>query len=334
VWSRSPRAPRLGLALASGECGHDRTEHDRTGGQLPMTRHHLRELDLSVVLGPDECTGIAEWLLNPLQPRWAVEYWSTCKAIGATSEEQLSRLKLHWTEGTELLTLLGYRTCSELCTETTIFLGYRYYDICITPTIFDTLGMLASYRSLTSLRQLALDEDRSADHPMGGFDRFAAGLSSGSFPSLEFLRIEGGRLQHGHAVALVSVFTPRVLPKLKILSLDDNNIGDAGLIALAPALRGMAKLERLYLYGNNISDQGVGALVAKPASSVASSVFPSLSYLFLDGNQITNKGMKKLKLGLTNGAMPALRVLNLQENKVTPEGCAGGTTRYGLTIDL
>ena len=72
-----------------------------------MTRHHLRELDLSVVLGPDECTGIAEWLLNPLQPRWAVEYWSTCKAIGATSEEQLSRLKLHWTEGTELLTLLG-----------------------------------------------------------------------------------------------------------------------------------------------------------------------------------------------------------------------------------
>ena len=50
------------------------------------------------------------------------------------------------------------------------------------------------------------------------------------------------------------------LANLRILHLNDNKIGDAGLTALAGASRGLAKLEQLSLMNNNIGDADMASL--------------------------------------------------------------------------
>ena len=55
------------------------------------------------------------------------------------------------------------------------------------------------------------------------------------------------------------------LPRHKTLDLDDAAIGDAGLVALAPALRRRRPaLELITLNGNPFGDEGLAALVAPP----------------------------------------------------------------------
>ena len=64
------------------------------------------------------------------------------------------------------------------------------------------------------------------------------------------------------------------------LDLDNNEIGDAGLQALADALGkgALASLEKLYLYSNAIGDDGMSAL----ASACASGALASLVELIVD----------------------------------------------------
>ena len=50
-------------------------------------------------------------------------------------------------------------------------------------------------------------------------------------------------------------------------SLSNGDIGDAALVALAPALRRRPALERLYLYGHPFGDEGLAALVAPPPAA-------------------------------------------------------------------
>ena len=50
----------------------------------------------------------------------------------------------------------------------------------------------------------------------------------------------------------------------RVLDLDSAAIGDAGLVALAPALRRLPALERLVLNRNPFGDEGLAALVAPP----------------------------------------------------------------------
>jgi len=46
------------------------------------------------------------------------------------------------------------------------------------------------------------------------------------------------------------------------LCLYDNQIGDQGAAALAPALGNMTQLQKLYLNGNKIGNQGAAALAS------------------------------------------------------------------------
>ena len=109
------------------------------------------------------------------------------------------------------------------------------------------------------------------------------------------------------------------LPRLKGLSLSGAAIGDAGLVALAPALRRLPALERLALYGNPFGDEGLAALVAPPPTA---GVLTKLKVLDLgqvvidrvttsQSSLVAEAGCAALAAALDSGALPALNDINL-----------------------
>ena len=101
-----------------------------------------------------------------------------------------------------------------------------------------------------------------------------------------------------------------------MLAARDNGIGDAGLLALAPALRRRPTLEGLSLAGNPLGDEGLAALVAPPppagAPPPAAAGLAKLKALYLSYTQITDAGCATLATALDRGALPALKTLNHQ----------------------
>ena len=101
----------------------------------------------------------------------------------------------------------------------------------------------------------------------------------------------------------------------RALFLHDATIGDAGLVALAPALRRRPALETLYLYGNPFGDEGLAALVAPPPAAgtlpLPAAGLEKLQELFLSVTQITDAGCVALAAALDSGALPALEELSL-----------------------
>ena len=92
-------------------------------------------------------------------------------------------------------------------------------------------------------------------------------------------------------------------------------IGDAGLVALAPALRRRPALEELGLEGNPFGDEGLAALVAPPPADAPppqAEVLAQLKWLHLGWSQITDDGCAHLASRLRSGALPALDDLYLQ----------------------
>ena len=71
---------------------------------------------------------------------------------------------------------------------------------------------------------------------------------------------------------------------VQILRLDNNEIGDAGVMALADAAAGGAlpQLTNLYLDGNKIGDTGLSAL----ASACASGALPELKEICVDNQHM------------------------------------------------
>ena len=106
------------------------------------------------------------------------------------------------------------------------------------------------------------------------------------------------------------------LPRLKILYLSNTAIGDAGLVALAPALRRLPTLEALGFGGNPLGDEGLAALVAPPppagAPQTTTGGLTKLRRLWLSFTQITDDGFAALAAELESGALPVLEMLLLE----------------------
>jgi hypothetical protein len=115
------------------------------------------------------------------------------------------------------------------------------------------------------------------------------------------------------ASALAAALGRGALPRLKILWLGSTAIGDAGLVALAPALRRRPALERLGLSRNPFGDEGLAALVAPPPppAGAPTGVLTKLKELNLDNTQVTDAGCAALAAALDGGALPALERLFL-----------------------
>ncbi|XP_004343096.1 hypothetical protein CAOG_07237 [Capsaspora owczarzaki ATCC 30864] len=102
---------------------------------------------------------------------------------------------------------------------------------------------------------------------------------------------------------------------LQVLTLYDNQIGDAGAQAIGSALRNKANLSILYLSQNKIGDAGARAIAEGLQTSTA------LTDLRMSVNQIGDAGARAIGSALRT--KEDLSILNLSENKISDIGaCA------------
>ena len=100
-------------------------------------------------------------------------------------------------------------------------------------------------------------------------------------------------------------------------------MGDAGLVALAPALRRRPALEGLDLARNPLGDEGLAALVAPPpppagAPPPTTGGLAKLRTLDLSRTRITHAGCDALAAALDSGALPALKRSNHLHPSIHP----------------
>ena len=202
----------------------------------------------------------------------------------------------------------------------------------LSATELATLGELGSV--LPALEELGLIETTAAAGP-DGVQRLAAGLSAGALQAVTalFMYMHVG---DAGASALAAALGRGALPRLKFLSLNNAAIGDAGLVALAPALRRLPALESLSLDCSCFGDEGLAALVAPPTptgalppptgvlarlkgldlgvtqiSDCGAVMLTKLKELSLDGTQVTDAGWAALASAIDGGKLPALETLRL-----------------------
>ena len=100
------------------------------------------------------------------------------------------------------------------------------------------------------------------------------------------------------------------MPKLEILALHYNPIGNQGVAALGAPLRMLPALKVLDLSNCNIGDEGVATLVA----DLGKDDFKALKKLCLGYNEITDAGMVKIVAAIDAGGLPKMRGLPWLDN--------------------
>ena len=113
------------------------------------------------------------------------------------------------------------------------------------------------------------------------------------------------------------------LPRLKRLGLDDTAIGDAGLVALAPALRRRPALELLDLHGNPIGDEGFKTIIqlfeSTPRLQSMCGVVPGAKEV-----NFSNRNLKPIDIKIiahelhSTRATAAVERVDLSNNKFDP----------------
>ena len=119
------------------------------------------------------------------------------------------------------------------------------------------------------------------------------------------------------ASALAAALDRGALPRLETLFLSSAAIGNAGLVALAPALRRRPALFSLCLFDNPFGDEGLAALLAPPppagALPLPTGGLRKLRRLNLTYTQVSDAGCAALAAALDSGALPALEDLALDD---------------------
>jgi Ran GTPase-activating protein (RanGAP) involved in mRNA processing and transport len=119
------------------------------------------------------------------------------------------------------------------------------------------------------------------------------------------------------ASAFAAALDRGALPRLESLVLMKAAIGDAALVALAPALRRRPALEALYLCGNPFGDEGLAALLAPPPPAgtppLPTGGLKKLKLLDLRYTEMTDAGCAALATALDSSALPALVTSRLND---------------------
>ena len=138
-----------------------------------------------------------------------------------------------------------------------------------------------------------------------------------ALPTVTTFSLDNVHVSDAGASAFAAALSRGALLRLMGLELCSAALSDAGLVALAPALRRLPALEHLELRHNPLGDEGLAALVAPPplpagALSPPTGGLTKLEWLSFNDTQVTDAGCAALAAALESGAMPALKVLNLR----------------------
>ena len=269
-------------------------------------------------------------LCNVLDPGIAVALSSVSNELRAATLAPLQQLKTGHEAAAALCRKLGHRNCKALREAKLV----TWYKNGLTADELKLLGTLGSVLPALETLILPIRSVLPAAQP-DGVQQLAAGLGAGALPAVAELRIVGTHVGDAGATALAAALGQGALPRLKTFSLSNAAIGDAGLVALAPALRRRPALEFLRLYGNPIGDEGLAALVAPPPPAGAppptTGGLAKLKELHLSDTQITDAGCATLAAALDSGALPALKMLHLDN---IPASAAAKAAVYAARANL
>ena len=250
-------------------------------------------------LSDDALGVVCDGLCDALEPHVAVDFTSACRGVREPTRAQRRQLRADYEAATALCHKAGVRSCKELREAT----GFYWHNKGLTAADLATLGTLGSL--LPALEQLVLFESTDAAGS-DGVQQLAEKLGVGSLPAVTCLSIfmqVGG----SGASALADAFGRGALARLEVVDLCHAGIGDADLVALAPALWQLPALETLALRGNPLGDEGLVALVAPPPPGVLT----KLESLDLRYTQVADAGCAALASALDSGVLPAIMYLNL-----------------------
>ena len=254
-------------------------------------------------------------LCNPLDPGVAVAFSSTSSELRELTQAPRKQLKADYKAATRLSFKLGEGRCKELREAKTVVRMHGRGHL--GPQDLALLGTLGSV--LPALEKLTLGSQGGLE----GMQPLAEKLGAGALPAVTTLVFCFMRVGDAGASALAAALDRGALPRLKRLSLGGRRIslgerrdmGDAGLVALAPALRRRPALEGLELGDNPFGDEGLAALVAPPpqagAPPTTTGGLTKLKLLELGGTQIADAGCATLAAARDSGALPALEYLSL-----------------------
>ena len=180
---------------------------------------------------------------------------------------------------------------------------------------------------LQIFRTRSLEFINESDAPeMGaeGAQTLASAFRAGALRCLQQLIIEGHHIGDVGLAALSKAIEKREidgtpgLPRLTVLGLRENKIGDAGLEAFGRACvaGALPVLRDLDLYSNRIGDGGAEAI----ARACAAGALPHLRLLSFYSNDLENAGVQALAATAGGGALNQLEELNLSGNAVGDDG--------------
>ena len=254
------------------------------------------------VLDNDALGVILEGLRNPLEPGDAVGLGSVSHRLRALTKALRDQLRADHEVAATLCRKVGMRSCKELREARVV----SWHNAGLTTADLTLLLTLAPV--LPALEKLSLHGSSEEADPEGT-QQLVAGLSTLACIHMFALSL-GMHVGDAGALALAAALGRGALPQLRLLSLTRAGIGDAGLVALAPALQYLPALEGLYLQGNPFGDEGLAALVALPQPAGAlllpTGVLTRLKVLYLNNTQVSDAGCAAFASALDSGAMPAL----------------------------
>ena len=272
---------------------------------------------LLLALSHDELGVIVDGLADPLQPVVAVALSSTCLGLRTPLLAALELLQ----QRHEKAVALG-RKGGKIIDGFSTGLGRAMRISMTCADLRDAEDLDWSARDLTAddmaaLRMILPSMPRMQDLYMvynpfadAGMRALCEGLGRGDAPSLRMIRLDDNELGPAGAEALAAALSRGAMPNVKELTLRDNDIGDQGVAALAPALKKLRALRHLDLGYCQIGDQGVASLL----DNLGKDDFKTLKGLYLDHNEITDKGCATVVSALKAGALPAIKALYHDES--------------------
>ena len=276
--------------------GAKRGRAARAGGGAPGAAL-LSHTDLC---GDTHCVIFSKLASDPLAPSDAIAYGSASHALRAATRVARAQLRADSKPARVLARAAGQASLKALREATVVAFDCSH----LRADQLEWLGTLAP--SLPALEALTLYKP-SPEMVI----RFVGALGDAAMSRVTELRVEAVEYDDDDdargdvvASALGTALARAAFPNLKRIRLARSGIGDAGLVALAPALRRRPALCEIDLDDNPLGDAGVAALVGPGTGSL-----DALRTLSIRHTEITDVGCAALEAALDSGALSRLEFL-------------------------